>query len=125
MPRDLLAAGRIDGCSEASVFWYIALPLSRPIFALVAFFSFVANWNNFFLPYVMLTDDSKFNLPVGLTAMVQTTGAITANTGQTFMPVKRPEVALTGLLMIVPIVLVFIFSQRFVQAGFLVGAEKG
>lgn len=125
LPKDLLAAARIDGCSEFGVFRFVALPLSRPIFALVAFFSFVANWNNYFLPFVMLTDDRKYPLPVGLTNLINSSGAITAIASQGFSPIKRPEAALAGLIVIVPVVIIFLFSQRFVQAGMLVGAEKG
>ena len=62
IPKDLLAAARVDGCSEWSVFRYIALPLARPVVALVAFFAFVADWNNYYLPFVMLSGSSK--LPV-------------------------------------------------------------
>ena len=52
IPRDLLAAARIDGCGELAVFGRIALPLATPVVALVGFFSFVANWNNYFLPFL-------------------------------------------------------------------------
>ena len=54
LPRDLLAAARIDGCTEFGAFRRVALPLAAPVVALVGFFSFVANWTNYFLPYVML-----------------------------------------------------------------------
>ena len=50
IPRELLDAARVDGCGEWATFRYIALPLATPIVALVLFFSFVADWNNFFLP---------------------------------------------------------------------------
>ena len=54
LPPDLLAAARVDGCTEFAAFRRIALPLAVPIIALVGFFSFVANWTSYFLPYVML-----------------------------------------------------------------------
>ena len=54
IPRDLLDAARIDGCGEWLVFRRVALPLAKPVVALVVFFSFVADWNNFFLPFVVL-----------------------------------------------------------------------
>ena len=54
VPNDLIAAAKIDGCGELPAFFRIALPLATPVVALVGFFSFVGNWNNFFLPYVML-----------------------------------------------------------------------
>ena len=64
MPKELLAAARVDGASEWGVFRRIALPLARPIVALVGFFAFVSNWTNFFLPYVMLYSDKQYPLPV-------------------------------------------------------------
>ena len=65
MPGDLLAAARIDGCGEFRAFCRIALPLAAPVVALVGFFSFVANWNNFFLPYVMLPGSDQYPMQVG------------------------------------------------------------
>ncbi len=58
LPRDILAAARIDGCSEWQIFTRIALPLAKPVVGLVAFFSFVGNWNNFFLPYLVLPNSN-------------------------------------------------------------------
>ena len=66
LPGDLLAAARIDGCSEFGAFRRVALPLAAPIIALVGFFSFVANWTNYFLPYVMLPQSSQYPAQVGL-----------------------------------------------------------
>ncbi|WP_424952446.1 carbohydrate ABC transporter permease [Deinococcus sp.] len=124
LPRDLLSAARVDGCSEWQLFRYVAMPLAQPAVALVAFFAFTANWNNFFLPYVVLTDDRLYNLPVGLAALINGTAALNpANVGGD-LPIKRPEVALAALLIVLPIALVFLFSQRYVQAGLLTGAEK-
>ena len=54
IPSSLLSAARLDGCNEWQVFSKVALPLATPVVALVGFFSFVQNWNNYFLPFVML-----------------------------------------------------------------------
>ena len=70
LPRDLLAAARIDGCSEFGAFRRIALPLAAPIIALVGFFSFVANWTNFFLPYVMLPQSGQYPAQVGIALLL-------------------------------------------------------
>ena len=80
VPKDLLAAARIDGCNEWDVFRRIALPLARPIIALVTFFAFVANWNNFFLPFVMLPNSTNYPLPIGLQDLLSATPAF--NPGQ-------------------------------------------
>jgi multiple sugar transport system permease protein len=125
MPRELLYAGRVDGCSEVGLFGHIALPLAKPIASLIAFFAFVGSWNNYMLPWVMLSDDTKFNLPVGLAALISGTPALNPAQGGSQIPILRPEVALAGIIVVLPIVVVLMFSQRFVKAGLLVGAEKG
>ncbi|MFD1048493.1 carbohydrate ABC transporter permease [Kibdelosporangium lantanae] len=70
LPRELLDAARLDGCSEFGVFRRIALPLATPVVALVGFFSFVANWTNYFLPYVLLPSSDQFPVQVGATVMI-------------------------------------------------------
>lgn len=123
IPGDLLSAGRVDGCSEWQLFRYIGLPLARTLLGLLAFLSFTANWNSYFLPFVMLNDSQLFNLPLGLKALMAGTSAINP-TFATDLPIKRPEAALTGLLMVLPVAIVFIFSQRYVISGALTGGIK-
>jgi multiple sugar transport system permease protein len=124
VPRDLLAAGRVDGCSEWQLFRLVCLPLSKTLIGLLTFLSFTANWNNYFLPYVMLHDDESYTLAVGLQALVTGTPML-AMTGQgTSALLKRPEGALIGLLMVLPLTIVFIASQRYVIAGALTGSIK-
>lgn len=66
MPPELLDAGRVDGANETQLFWFIGLPLSRALLGLLAFLSFSSQWNNYFLPFVMLNDDRLYTLPVGV-----------------------------------------------------------
>ena len=122
LPRDLLAAARIDGCSEFGAFRRIALPLAAPIIALVGFFSFVANWTNFFLPYVMLPESSQYPAQVGIALLLTDVPQFnpTAGAGTVF----RPELALATLLAIAPVLLVFLFAQRYLVSGLLAGATK-
>jgi multiple sugar transport system permease protein len=122
---ELLAAGRIDGCSEFRLFWSIALPLAKPIIGFIAFFSFVGSWNNYFGVIVMLTNDRMYNLPAGLGTLISSTPALNPALGASQLPIRRPEAALAGLIVVLPIVIMFLFSQRFVRAGFLAGSEKG
>jgi multiple sugar transport system permease protein len=124
VPKELLAAGRVDGCSEWQLFRLICLPLSKTLIGLLTFLSFTANWNNYFLPYVMLHDDQNYTLAVGLQALVTGTPML-AMTGQgTSALLKRPEGALIGLLMVLPLTIVFIVSQRYVIQGALTGSIK-
>ena len=122
LPKDLLAAARIDGCSEFGVFRRIALPLAAPVIALVGFFSFVANWTNYFLPYVLLPQSNQLPVQVGLGTLLDNVPQFNPTAGTA--AVERPELALATLLAITPVLVVFLFSQRFLVSGMLAGATK-
>ena len=122
LPRDLLAAARIDGCTEFGAFRRIALPLATPIVALVGFFSFVANWTNFFLPYVMLPQSSEYPAQVGIALLL--TDVPQFNPTAAGATVLRPELALATILAIAPVLVVFLFAQRYLVTGLLAGATK-
>jgi multiple sugar transport system permease protein len=123
IPRDLLAAARLDGCSEWGVFWHVAVPLARPVVALVAFFSFVANWNNFFLPFVMLPSSNQYPIQVGLENLLSSTPSFNPAAGAG-LDITRPELALAMVLAVAPVLIVFLFSQRALVSGMLAGATK-
>jgi multiple sugar transport system permease protein len=123
IPRDLLAAARIDGCSEIQVFTRIALPLAAPIVALVAFFNFVQNWNNFFLPFVMLPSSDGYPIQVGLTSLLASTPAFNPSSAGSDS-VQLPTLALATIVSILPVLIVFLFSQRFLVAGMTAGGTK-
>ena len=127
LPRELLDASRVDGCSDLRVFWHIALPLARPLLGLLAFISFNANWNNFFGPYVMLQDDSLYNLPVGIATVINSTSALRPGFNPTPGAIKfvQADAAMAGLVMIVPVVIVFMLSMRYVTRGAFTGGVKG
>jgi multiple sugar transport system permease protein len=122
LPRDLLAAARIDGCTEFGAFRRVALPLAAPIIAMVGFFSFVANWTNYFLPYVMLPQSSQYPVQVGIGLLL--TDVPQFNPTAAGGTVLRPELALAILLGITPVLLVFLFAQRYLVSGLLAGATK-
>ena len=124
IPGDLLAAARVDGCSEWDVFRRLALPLAQPTIALVAFFAFVANWNNFFLPFVMLPNSTSYPLSVGLQYLLSATPAFNPGIGGA-VPILRPELALATIVAIAPVLIVFLFAQRSLVSGMLAGATKG
>ena len=122
LPRDLLAAARIDGCTEFGAFRRVALPLATPIIALVGFFSFVANWTNYFLPYVMLPQSSQYPVQVGIGLLLTDVPQFNPTAGAG--TVLRPELALATLLAITPVLLVFLFAQRYLVSGLLAEATK-
>ncbi|MFC5502707.1 carbohydrate ABC transporter permease [Lysinimonas soli] len=123
IPRDLLAAARIDGCSELQVFLRVALPLAAPIVALVAFFSFVQNWNNFFLPFVMLPSSDGYPVQVGLTSLLASTPAFNPSSAGA-QSVQLPTLALATIVSVLPVLIVFLFSQRFLVTGMTAGGTK-
>jgi len=124
LPKDLMAAARVDGCSELQLFWYIGLPLARSLLGLLTFLSFTGNWNNFFLPFVMLNTGKFYNLPVGIQVLMSGTNALRPTLSATDIPIHRAEVATAGVAMVLPVMLVFIFAQRFLVTGILAGTLK-
>ena len=124
LPKELVEAAKMDGATDLRVFLSLGLPLARPAIALVVFFSFVANWNNYFLPFVMLVNDRLYTLQLGIATLLSSAPVInTSNTSN--LPIHKPEAALAALLSIIPIAIFFIAFQRVIGAGMLAGAVKG
>ena len=127
IPKDLLAAARIDGATEWGVFRHIALPLARPVVGLVGFFAFVASWNNFFLPFVMTYDNSQYPVQIGLQQLIGSTDAFNpANVvaGTSVQVLNRPDLAMAVIIAIAPVLIVFLFAQRTLVTGMLAGSTK-
>ena len=124
LPKDLLAAGRVDGCNEWQLFRHIGLPLARTLFALLSFLSFTGNWNNYFLPFVMLNNSKLYSLPVGLQVMATSTPMLNPVFAAENSPLKRPEAALVVLLLVVPVIIIFLVAQRYIVSSALSGATK-
>jgi multiple sugar transport system permease protein len=123
LPREILAAARIDGCSERQIFTRIALPLAKPVVGLVAFFSFVGNWNNFFLPYLVLPNSDQFPIQVGLNQLLSSTPSFNPVAGAG-LNITIPELALAVIIAILPVLVLFLFSQRTLVSGMLAGSTK-
>ena len=126
IPSELLDAARVDGCGEWLTFRRIALPLAKPVVALVFFFSFVSNWNNFFLPYVVLADSNQYPITVGLSNLLASTPSFNpaVGGGGQSTNIFKPELALATLLAVIPVAIVFLLSQRALVRGTLGGAVK-
>jgi multiple sugar transport system permease protein len=123
LPKEILAAARIDGASEWQLFTRIALPLAKPVAGLLAFFSFVGNWNNFFLPYLVLPSSDQFPLQVGLNQLLSSTPSFNPVAGAG-LNITSPELALAIVIAILPVLVVFLFSQRALVSGMLAGSTK-
>jgi multiple sugar transport system permease protein len=126
LPPELLDAARVDGATELQTFLRVALPLAKPVVALVFFFSFVSDWNNFFLPYVVLADSDQYPITVGLSNLLASTPSFNPAVGGGGQSVNifKPELALATLLAVVPVAIVFLFSQRALVRGLVGGAVK-
>ena len=113
VPRDLIEAARIDGCSEIGIWAKIMLPLSRPALAVVGLFTFIGAWNDFTRPLIYLHDEKRYTLALGL-SMFQ--GQYGGDWGQLMA---------MALLMTVPIILLFFFTQKTFIQGVKLSGIKG
>ena len=105
IPRELEEAAALDGCSPLGIYWSVILPLSRPVLATLAIFTFVGSWNDFLGPLVFLDSVDKYTLPVGI-ALFQTS--------------YYTEYGLTlaaSVLCTMPVLIVFLVFQRHIIQG--------
>jgi len=124
IPKELYESARLDGCNDFRLFSKIALPLSWPLISLLAFFAFIGNWANYFLPYILLPSSENYTLPIGLGFLFYSTPAINPGVGATSVPIYKPEIALAGVLIALPIMIVFLVSQKRLVRGMLAGSIK-
>ena len=124
IPKELYESARLDGCNDFRLFSKIALPLSWPLISLLAFFAFIGNWANYFLPYILLPSSENYTLPIGLGFLFYSTPAINPGVGATSVPIYKPEIALAGVLIALPIMIVFLISQKRLVRGMLAGSIK-
>lgn len=117
IPDELLEAAQIDGASAFGSFFKVSLPLLGPGIVTVLLFNMVATWNNYFLPLIMLRDPQWYPLTLGLNAW---NGQSSTAGGEAIF-----NLVITGaLLTIVPLVIAFLFLQRYWQTGLAAGSVK-
>ena len=121
LPVELIEAARVDGAGELRAFRSVAFPLLSPGFVTVLLFSFVATWNNYLLPLLVFSDAQEFPLTVGLGNWnAQATAPIGAGTVATF------NMVITGsLISVIPLLVLFLFLQRYWRQGLTFGSVKG
>jgi len=124
IPVELYESARLDGCSDWQLYSRIAFPLSGALLGLLAFFAFIGNWANYFMPYVMLYSGENYTLPLGLGFLFSSTPAINPGVGATSVPIYKPEIALAGALIAFPIMVMFLISQKRLIRGMLAGSIK-
>jgi multiple sugar transport system permease protein len=113
LPDELLEAARMDGASEWTIFWRIVLPALKPILVTLAIFSFLAAWNDFMWPLIVLTGQEHYTLPIGLASLAREHA-------------QDSELMMAGsVVTVLPVLLLFLCLQRYYMQGLLVGSVKG
>ncbi|WP_372491652.1 carbohydrate ABC transporter permease [Priestia endophytica] len=113
LPKELLDAARIDGCSELGIFFRIMMPLMKPAFGAMAILQAMNSWNNFLWPLIVMRSKEMFTLPVGLTGLLSPYG-------------NNYDMLISGsVLTVLPILILFLFFQRYFISGLTVGGVKG
>jgi multiple sugar transport system permease protein len=115
VPNEVLEAARMDGAGDWRTFARVALPMMRSGLVTVFLFQFVAIWNNYMLPYIMLGDDKLFPVTVGLSGLL--------NQGAT-QPAMYTAVVTGALLSVLPLVALFLCLQRYWRVDLGAGAVK-
>jgi multiple sugar transport system permease protein len=113
IPDELLDAARVDGASEAWIYWRVVLPLLKPILVTLALFTFMGVWNDFMWPLIILTDADLYTLPVALANLL---GEHAQDT----------ELMMAGsVLTVLPVLVLFLALQRHYIEGIMLGSVKG
>ena len=115
IPRELDEAAELDGCGYFSIYLRIIVPLSKPVLASVAIFSFTYNWNDYLAPLIYLDSPEHFTLPLGLASFLGRPGTV----------VPWHQLMAASLVTVLPCVLLFFFAQRFFIQGIVVSGVKG
>jgi arabinosaccharide transport system permease protein len=113
LPKDLLDAARVDGCTELGIYFRIMMPLMAPAFSSMAILQALHSWNNFLWPLIVLRSNEKLTLPIGLSTLLTPYG-------------NNYDVLIAGSVMaIFPVLLLYIFFQRYFIEGMTAGGVKG
>jgi multiple sugar transport system permease protein len=114
IPKELEEAARIDGLNAVQTWWYIILPLVKPTLAAIAIMVFMGAWNDFMGPLVMLRDQSRFPLSLGLFGL-----NVDAQTADFSL------IMAGNMLMTIPVIVIFFLFQRYFIEGVTVSGMKG
>ncbi len=115
LPLEVVEAARIDGSGEFATFNRIVLPIMKPACAVQAIFTFVANWNNYFIPNLLLSNKNVKTLPV-MIYMLRSAD---------FLKFDMAKVYMTIALAILPVIIVYLFLSKYIVRGVALGSVKG
>lgn len=113
IPSELEDAAYIDGCNTLGFFWYVLLPLARPALGAIVVLQTIVSWNEYFLPLLVFTDTAKWPLTLGI---MQFQGQYGTDWGRVMAFVS---------ILIVPAIIFYIFTQRYIVTGLTGGELKG
>jgi multiple sugar transport system permease protein len=113
LPREYEEAANLDGASRLRIFWSVVLPMSRPVLAAVAVFTFVTTWNNFLWPFIVISDPSLMTVPVGL-------GNVQSSYG-----LRYAQLMASALIGGAPLIVLYAILQRHVIRGVADAGLKG
>src|SRR5690606_38794593 len=113
LPTSLIHAARIDACGEFGVFWKVILPMAKPGLAVLAIFTLVASWNDFFWPFLVTNTTEMRTIQVGLASFVY---ADTTDSG---------ALMAAATVAALPMMILFFSLQRYLLQGITIGAVKG
>jgi len=113
LPSELEEAAKIDGAGFFRIYWRIALPLSKPALATLATFTFMGNWQSFLWPLLVIDEPSMYTLPIGLQQF------------QTLYTTRWHLMMAASMIALIPIIVVFIFNQRYFVEGVKLTGMKG
>ncbi len=114
IPKSLSEAARIDGCSEFGIFWRVILPVSKPALMVVGLFQFMATWNDFLGPLLYLTDQKDYTLALGLQFFQSQSGGTDWN-----------FLMAASTLIVLPVIILFFFTQKSFIEGISTSGIKG
>jgi raffinose/stachyose/melibiose transport system permease protein len=112
LPGELFDAAFVDGCGYMRFFWYVTLPLSRPIVATVGIITFVSSWNSYIIPLIMLNSEGRYPWPLGI--------MVYKGEFETDWQLILAFITLT----ILPTIIAFFLAQKHIIAGLTAGAVK-
>ena len=115
LPLEIVEASRIDGCGEFKTFNRLVCPILKPAFAVQIIFTFVTNWNNFFMPRLIINEKSRYTIPLVLSAM-RHAGPQETDAGMFNLYI---------VLAILPVVIVYLCLSKFIIRGVALGSVKG
>jgi len=129
LPADIIAAAKVDGCSDLQMFWHIGLPLARNIIGVLGFTNFAALWGGFFAAQLFIDNANLKPLPAGIAVIVSQCGGVLPTTLRCILnpeghTISRAEIALLGVVSTLPVLIVYMLAQRMVIRGATAGAIK-